>query len=168
MGLIAAVAGPYKGTYNATNIGICSDDGFKLRHTFAQDMVENSDQYGRTIIEGFYLGGNSYLDFTMLEWTAPMGTLFDPYSGNDPGLLFSAAKPISRAMTGLALPVVLTATAGTPAATKPASVTGAQAILAPNFSREILFNPKHRVMPISLLLLPYDAGGGSIRTFLLT
>ena len=167
MGLIAAVAGPYKGTYNATNIGICSDDGFKLRHTFAQDMVENSDQYGRTIIEGFYLGGNSYLDFTMLEWTAVLPRLFDPYSA-DAGLLFSTAMPISRAMTGLALPVVLTATAGTPAATKPASVTGAQAILAPNFNREILFNPKHRVMPISLLLLPYDAGGGSIRTFLLT
>lgn len=168
MGLIQAVAGPYKGTYNATSIGICSDDGFKLRHTFAHDMIEGSDQYGQTIIEGFYLGGNSYLDFTMLEWTAPMATLFDPYSGNDPGLLFSTARPISRAMTSLTLPVILTATAGTPAATKPATVTGTQAILAPNFNREILFNPKHRVMPISLLLMPYDAGSGNVRTFLFT
>jgi hypothetical protein len=66
---------------------------------------------------------------------------------------------IGRLRYDLSQALVLTAIAGTPAASSPATLTASQAILAANFPWKLLFGPTLRKFPLRMDLLPYTATG---------
>lgn len=120
-----------------------------------QEPIGRTDAYGDTTIDTIYKGGDWFASMTCMEYKAgpiaalwPFGTL---------GLM----GVIGRLGYGISTALVLTAIAGTPAASSPASLTATRAILAPGFNTRLLFGPKLRTVPLRFQLLPYLVGGTS-------
>lgn len=151
MALDTFVAGKYDGTYNAVAVGI-TDQGFELEQNSSAEMIEESDAYGGSLLDWVYRGGNVSLQFTGLAYKAGIITPFWPWGSM--GVMLTAAAPIGRLASAVASAVVLTATANTPAAAAPATLTGSKSILAPNSPARLLYNSKLRKVPIRLSLLP--------------
>lgn len=165
MALDTFVAGRYAGTFNAVDVGI-TRDGYVLEQESRQEVIDETDLYGGSVIDAVYRGGNCFLRFDSKAYKAGSITPFWPWGAL--GVLFTTAAPIGRLATDVASAMVLTATAGTPAAAAPATLTAPDAILAPNSSAALLFNSKVREVPVRLQLFPYDATGGTIRWFAIT
>lgn len=153
------IDGAYTGTYNAVAIGP-TEDGFKLTKTMSASLIEASDVYGDTLIDGFYRGGSCRLACDAQEYKSGTIAPFWPFGGM--GSVFTSAIPAGRRLSDLASAIVLTSTANTPAAAAPASLTGAYSIMAPGQSVELSFNTKLRTVPIVLQLLPYTSSSNTI------
>jgi hypothetical protein len=152
MALDTFVAGRYSGTYNAVDVGI-TRDGYNLEQESSGEVLDETDAYGGSVIEAVYRGGSCFLSFTAKAYKAGSTTPFWPWGAL--GVMSTAAAPIGRLATDVASAMVLTATAATPAATAPATLTATKAILASNGSASLLFNSKVREVPVRLQLYPY-------------
>jgi hypothetical protein len=161
------IAGAYTGTFDAIDLGP-TEQGFTLKQSLLQEDISESDQYGQTLIDFIYRGGNCAIQCDCKEYKAGTRTPFWPWAAF--GQLSTNASPIGRRASDVAEPLVLTSTSNTPAATKPTSLTATYAAPAPNFSGDLLFNSKLRRVPIMLQLLPYTGGtgAGSIVWFITT
>ena len=166
MALETLVAGYYSHTYNSVATGI-TREGYRLEQQVREELVDETDLYGNSIIDFVYRGGNVYLEYLSKAYKAGAITPFWPWGAL--GEMFATATPIGRLASAVAAAAVLTATANTPAATSPATLTGTKAILAPGQSGSLSYNSKIREVPTRLILLPYDTGSnGSIRWFAMT
>lgn len=148
--------GSYAATYNATSTGL-TKDGYRITHDQKADTIQQSDLYGDTMLDYIWRGANVTCDFTCLAFTKGVPVL-NPFTA---ALyqLWAAAQPMGRLASDLALPLVLTATANTPAATLgPATLTATNAILAPNYSTTHLNDNRLRELPLRLQFLPYTSG----------
>lgn len=159
MAMETFVAGAYGGTYNAVGVGI-TGGGFEYEQTMKQEVIDESDVHGGTTMDYIYRGGDAYLSFECLGYKAGSTTPFWPWGGGSIHVGSTTAAPIGRLASATAQAFVLTATANTPAAAAPATHTGPNAILAPNFNGKLLFHSKLRKVPIRLQYLPYVSGGG--------
>lgn len=111
---------------------------------------------------GIYRGGQVFLQFESMAYKAGSLTPFWPYGAlGVPGV-------IGRLASAVALSTVLTATAGTPAAAAPATLTCLNSLLAPNSPARLLFNSKLRKVPVRLAALAYDSGSSVIKWFTTT
>lgn len=155
MTLATLVAGAYSGTYNAVALGI-QENGFELQFEPHEKLVNQSDAYGETIIDALYTGADHYLQFTGLSYGAGMTAPMWPFG------TLGVMGIIGRLHSALAMPIVLTATAGTPAATAPATLTGPKSLLAANANPKLLFTTEVRKVPIRLRLHPNDPGSGAV------
>lgn len=148
------VAGRYTATWNNLAIGITAD-GFRLNHKFFTRLI-TGDNFAETPQDAIHRGAEMFVGWTCIEYdTAAMPTVMWPYSATiyDMGV-------IGRTHVGnsLAKSLVLTAVAGTPAATKPASATFLTTILAEGFPVELLFAPDLREVPIRQRIYPNASG----------
>lgn len=150
------VAGRYAGTYNAVDVGI-TDEGYELQVSPSKEMIDESDAYGQSAIDGIYRGGNAFLIFTSKEYKAGSISPFWPYGAL--GVLATTAAPIGRLDSAIAAAMVLSSTANTPAAAAPASLTAALAILADGANGALLYNSKLRKVPVRLRLYPGASAG---------
>lgn len=116
-------------------------------------MIDESDAYGNATIDYIYRGGNCYCQFDSKAYKAGSTSPFWPWGAM--GVMVTTAAPIGRLASAVASAFVLTAVANTPAAAAPATLTATKAILAPNFSGDLLFNSKLRRVPVRLQFLPY-------------
>jgi hypothetical protein len=158
------VAGRYSNTYNAVDVGI-SDQGINLQQESRWEEIASSDAYGDSIIDGVYRGGNVFFDYECKAYKAGSQTPFWPWGTlGVMQAVGSAPTPIGRLASGVASATVLTAVAGTPAATSPATLTASKSILAPNSPARLLFHTRLRQVPIRLLALPSDATNGGTTT----
>ncbi len=119
------------------------------------DDFTNSDTYGQgTYIESFYQGMNVWVSGVMNEWRAQTVAPVTPYQSWGPAAGDFDLGVVSRAATDTAKVLVLTATAGTPAAAKPASLTASLAIQEKGFNVEVLMGPTHRMVPFMFRIIP--------------
>jgi hypothetical protein len=158
------VAGRYSGTLNAVDIGI-TEDGYHLRWKFEKDPVNKTDAYGSTLIESFYQGANVWCGGVFKEFKAGVIAAVSPYNtwANVGAVNFDLGI-IGRADTGIATALVLSATAGTPAAVNPATLT-AQVVQDDSAQVEQNFGPTHRKTPFLFRLYPTNPSGVIIRFF---
>ena len=145
-------------------VGI-TDQGFELEQNSSAEMIEESDAYGASLLDWVYRGGNVSLQFTGMAYKAGAITPFWPWGAM--GVMMTAAAPIGRLASAVAQAMVLTATAATPAAAAPATLTASKSILSPNSPAKLLFNSKLRKVPIRLSLLP-SLDTGTVTWFVTT
>lgn len=120
-------------------------------------MINESDAYGQACIDWIYRGGNAFLQFTSRAYKAGVITPFWPWGAM--GVMATTAAPVGRLASAVAGAMVITAAANTPAAAAPATLTGAKAILAPNFDGRLLYDSRLRDVPVRMQLLPSDSSG---------
>lgn len=173
--LIVPIAGPYTATWNGQNLGTQDDDGYKLRATYTGQEINQSDQFGMTLIEAIYRGINWRLAFTSIEFNRPgvlaaiqqFGstgagtTTFTPY-------LTNIGDKYSRYAQALVLTAILACQPQGTAfgvSSNPcfiATLTGLLASMAPQQNMEFLMTSKMRTAPFEMVLLPYLATVGSL------
>ena len=153
MALLAVIAGPYSNTYSGTSLGAV-EDGFRVRQSVNKEVVNKSDSYGDSAIDGVFRGGDVLITLVGLEYTAAMAA-FWPYG------VFGIMGQVGRMDVGstIAAATVLTAISGTTAAATPTSLTASQTIIDENFNQELLFRSGQRNVPITLRCYPYSSTG---------
>ncbi len=165
MALGTFVAGRYSGTYNSSDVGICKE-GYELELDSDLDDIGETDAWGTSVIDGIWRGGNCFVQFTSEEYKAGSLAAFWPYGGamgaaGVLGILYDATQttklPIGQLASSIALPLVLTVTAGVPAVNNINTLTATEALLAKNFNGKLLFNSKLREVPVRLRCYPYTA-----------
>lgn len=154
MAIETVVAGAYTGTWNSIAIGM-TRNGFTLSAEGKQEVINQTDLYGDTIIDLVYRGRDTYLEWVAKVWRNASPTLWWPW-GATIGTIWTVAAPIARLGSAVAQSLVLTAVANTPAASKPATLTASKAILAPGFNASLLFDSRCRDVPLRMLALPTD------------
>lgn len=153
------IDGAYGGTYDAVSIGP-TENGFRLRKSVSGRTIEESDQYGGTLLDYFYRGGSCRLSCDAMEYKP--GTIAPFWPWGAMGQVITSANPIGRRASDVAKAVVLTSTANTPAAAAPASLTATYAIVAPGQDLNLDFHTVLRTVPIILQLLPYASSGNTV------
>lgn len=148
------IAGPYTATWNGSALGH-TENGFALRVSSAAELI-TADAYGDSVLDGVYRGGNYFVQVVGLEYSSALTAAFWPYGA------FGVHGQAGRLMTAIAAPLVLTATAGTPAANSPATLTASKAILAEGQNLETLLACRLRKLPVLWRLLPYTSSGSTI------
>ena len=156
MALDEFIAGRYSGSYDSVDVGITSQ-GYDLGIESRWESIDESDAYGLSLIDGVFRGGNVTLQFESKAFKAGSIAPFWPWGAL--GVLYTPTAPISRLASAVASAIVLSATADTPAASSPATLTGPASILAPNNPARLLYNSKLRHVPVRLALLPTDNTG---------
>lgn len=147
------IAGQYLVTYGGSTVGQIKE-GITIDHTVMKQKIQG-DNMGLADQDGIYLGSNVYGSFTLLEYNATAArAAFWPY-----GASYLSGGIVGRLDSGLAAALVLTAIAGTPASSLPATLTLTYAILAEGFPVGLLFRPTLREIPIRMQA--YPAGGGA-------
>jgi hypothetical protein len=161
MALGTFIAGRYSSTHNAVDLGICQE-GYALQLEPKEAVINRSDAFGDMMIDTIYRGADWFLQLESLEYKAgPIGSMY-PFGA------LGTLGIVGRLGSDLATALVLTATAGTPAATAPASLTGSKAKLAANSGVSLQFSSVLRTVPIRMSLYPFDAGSGVIKHFTTT
>lgn len=164
MALGSFVAGRYVASYDppgaatAADLGI-TQDGWQLFLSYAKQLVQTTDAYGDTVIEAIGRGiSNCRLDALALEWKVGVLTALFPYQTTPPGITgagvieLGTIGTLDSAKGGI---LILTATAGTPAAASPATVTATQAAIRENNDIQIAFDSRLRTIPLSFRVFPY-------------
>jgi hypothetical protein len=168
------ISGRYSGSYTppgggAGDLGLMQR-GYEIQITFAKQLINDTDGYAECVVDGVYRGGNCFLQGTSREYKSgvlaaalPYGTLAATGANSfGPGV-------IGRLDSAVAGSLVLSATAATPAAASPATLTGAFTILAPNFDVRMFMGPEARMVPMRFQFMLYiDAGNANLPTWFKT
>lgn len=178
MALITVVAGAYTATYqpnagngasgaggSPANLGLLTDDGWELSWQAFSEEVRNTDGYARTLLDLIYQGADWRFRARFKEYSAAVMNLAWPWgkaTGNLAPVLSNTTSTIGRRGTDVAGSLVLTATANTPAAGNPATLTCGFTILSPNNNFSMNFTSRVREVPAELVLLPYASGGNNL------
>ena len=149
------IAGRYSGTYQAPSdsartLGIC-EEGWRVRWRMRNDVIDKTDAYGAMVVEAFNLGALVNIRGVFKEpMLAGVLKAVAPYSGwAGTGASSFAPGTVGAADTDNAGILVLTATASTPAAASPATLTATYAMQQEDDDVEMLFGPQHRVAPFN-------------------
>ena len=155
---MAYISGPATCTYKSVDVGEIRD-GFRLIQTQAGVPV-TGDDYADSVQELIYRGGNCFMVFTLNEFSTTLNVLTN-YGAC--GLIGQVGRQAIQ--SSLAGALVLTAVAGTPAASTPATLTATNAIMAEDFDIELLFDSRLREVPVRMRLLPFSSTGQRWWTF---
>src|SRR6516164_3904027 len=120
---MSIIAGSYTISYNSVSLGVTELDSVRLSHTPEYEDILG-DNFGASIQDGVYRGGNAYVDMVLLEWYKANTTLNDVMSAFWPYITNTTANwgqigTIGVLATSLAKTLLLTAVSGTPAAAAP-------------------------------------------------
>lgn len=150
------IDGRYAGTYNAVSTGI-TENGYDLIIALKEEVIEESDVYGGSLMDYIYRGGNCQVRADCKEYMA--GTTTPMWPWGSLGQMRTPTLPIGRLASGVGAALLLTATANTPAATAPATLTVTIAILAPGQQSTLNFNSRLRRVPLFFQAIPQDTAG---------
>ena len=156
------VSGPYTATWNATTLGVQNDDGYELACTLAGQEVNETDQFGMTLVEAIYRGMNWRCRLRNLTWAAGCIAILKAFGTSGTALdglltptLGSIGSKWSAANQSLVLTAILLGTV-------PATLTATNSGFAPNSQSLFNMTSKVRELPLEMVLLPYpSAGSGS-------
>jgi len=161
------VAGAYTATYTpgangnvgggagAVSLGM-TEKGYNLRWRFFKDKVDATDTYGQgTLIENFYQGLRMWIGGVFKEYIDATIQVVSPYNA----FRTAGARKFDLGIIGLADSTVagsliLSSTAGTPAAAAPATLTVTNAIMDED-QVEMLFGPTHRTAAFNMAVIPF-------------
>lgn len=148
------IAGRYTATWNALALGQTAE-GFRMSHSFFKRLI-TGDAYAEAPQDGIYRGAELFMAMNLIAYdSAGIPTVMWPYAAT-----FLDMGVIGRTDVGstIAKSLILTALAGTPAATSPATLTLPNAILAEGFPVELLFAPDLREVPLRQRIYPSSNG----------
>jgi hypothetical protein len=154
------VAGRYSSTYqpaggSATSLGIL-EEGYHLSWSFHKDVMNKTDAYGSTPIEAFHQGLDVGISGVCKEHLAAVYQAMAPHTTWFPtGASTFLLGVIGSADTDKAGILILTSTAGTPAAASPTTLTATYAMQKEGAQPSILFGPTHRVHPFDMRIYPF-------------
>jgi hypothetical protein len=164
MAISQVFSGAYTSTYNAVSCDF-TRNGYELEFSIKGEMINESDAYGDSLLDYVYRGGNCGV---IAEYrVANSGSMPGASAGNilaffpwctTMGQLFTAALPIGRRASDVASAFVMTATANTPTASRPATLTASKAIVPPDANLKLLLTSKSRSVPMRLSFLPSESG----------
>lgn len=147
------IAGKYSLTLGGSTVGQTAD-GIRLSHSFFKRII-TGDNFADTPQDAIFRGAELFAAYRLLEYNATSAReAFFPY-GSD---YLTMDTVIGTLDSANASQLVLTALAGTPAASTPATVTLPLAILAEGFETELLFAPDLREIPIRQRVYPNSSG----------
>jgi hypothetical protein len=171
------VAGRYSSTYLGIAVGI-TRTGYEITHETKGEDIAETDQYGLSVIDNVWRGGDVTCDWVSVEYRAGSLASFWPYGSVAGGAgilgqlynpnLAGGGVPVGQLASNLAAVFALAVTAGTPAVNNPNTLAATLAILRPGYPAKLLFNSKLREVPISLRFYPYNAGANVIQHYVLT
>lgn len=148
------IAGQYAGVYGAAALGTL-EKGWRLRWQFHKEVIADTDAYGQTPIDSIYRGASVWIGGVFMETKAGVIAVTSPYNSYAPtGASAFELGIIGRLDTGVAGALVLTAIAGTPAASSPTSLTATLAIQEED-QVEQQWGPTLRKTPFMMRCLPY-------------
>lgn len=161
MPLGSFVAGRYSSVLNSVDLGI-AEDGYTLSASPKEQLINKSDAYGDTLIDTVLRGCDWDAMLESLEYKA------GPIAAIGQNAAIGVLGIIGRLGSSVAQAFVMTATAGTPAAAAPATLTAAGAKIHPSENVRLKFTSELRKVPIRFQFMPYDSGGGVIKHFVQT
>jgi hypothetical protein len=155
------IAGAFTGTYNAAlggagalSLGIC-EDGFELEEIHYGEPIKG-DNAGDAVQDVVYRGRDVFLSAVFEECDlSGLMRCMNPHVAQSALSDQGRMGTVGMLHTNLAGILLLTAVAGTTAATVPATLTAGKAILAPGQSMRRLLASRLRKVPIRFQLLPY-------------
>jgi hypothetical protein len=160
------VAGSYSVTWNSLALGVMqgSEQSPAIEQQRFGELIDNTNAFGRTPIGQISQGGAAFFQCTMLEYKANTVQTLWPYT--DVGYV----PDVGTDDWDNAKSLVLTAAAGTLAASSPATVTALHAFLREGYPIRLLYGPILRALPLQMRLFPYYVSGstGPLRTHLVT
>lgn len=147
------IAGPYTSSFKGLALGQAAD-GYRVSHQFFKRLI-TGDSFAQAPQDEVYQGTEMFVQFRLIEYdSAGIASIMWPYGVYlTNGQVGRVSK--QQSLTGA---LVLTAVAGTPAATAPASFTLTNAILAEGYPVELLHAPDLREVPIRLRVFPSSLG----------
>lgn len=159
MSLGTFVGGPYVTAYGSgpTSIGL-TEDGIRYRQAIHKAAVR-ADAYGDSVIDEFYRGGDVHLTLVGLEYGAGLKALLYPFSPT-PGQIGKMGLVGRSVESQIASAIVLSAIAGTPAATNPASLTAAKACIEGEVDFELA--ARLRRIPVTMRCYPYTSNSETV------
>jgi hypothetical protein len=150
------IGGRYSSTLGGGDFGL-TEQGYQLVIVGHAEKIQQSDAYGDSLLDWFMRGCDVSVIADSLEYKGSMGAS-GPHAATWPyGTTFGAHGVIGRLASNVALSLVMSATASTPAATTPASLTAARTMLEPGFNVALLFNSRLRKVPARFACLPSDS-----------
>lgn len=167
MALGTFIAGAYTATGNyqaagATTLGI-TQKGFTIKVKHHTENIDETDTYGRTLIDQIFMGTEVTIDAVMTEWLAQVLRQLQPWQATAFAVSGAANNfslgTIGKLASDMDSALVFTATAGTPAAASPATLTVTQAIIHEGVDMDVLLGPGHRKIPLKWRALPYSSTG---------
>lgn len=162
--IMVPIAGPYSATWDAFTLGVQNDDGYELAVTIVGQEVNETDQFGMTLVEAIFRGFNWRCRLRNLTWA--LGTVgllkqFGTSGTAGDGLLTPTLAGIGSKWSATNQTLLLTSLLGSPP-TAPATLTATNSGFAPNSQSAFQLTSKVREVPVEMVLLPYpSAGSGS-------
>jgi hypothetical protein len=153
----AIPSGPYTATWNGNGIGLF--EGLLRMQQTPFGLPVRASQWGQAVIDYIMQSGGYFGVAVVKEWTTATKAFMWPFGAdmgviNEPGLLFSS----------FCQPLVLTALAGTPAATYgPVTRTYTYAATLPGHNLDVAFGPAERNVVVAVGVLPQPNAGGSYK-----
>lgn len=165
MALDQFVAGSASGTLASVALGLMKE-GYKIQTVHKAQAIDETDGYALSTLDFIHRGQDVFVAFQCRAWKAGSKSAIVPWTGVL-GKISSSSVPVGTLASSLAKTLVLTATASTPAATDPATLTAPGAFLVPGFQAEWNWDSRLRELPVRLQLLPY-VSGSDLLNFALT
>ncbi len=153
MALGAFIAGRYSSTYAASSLGI-TETGYDLVFAPQYEKIDESDAWGLTLIDLVYRGVRAQVIARSLEYGAA-GILGAIWPWGTYGTLGVIAR--MSVVSSLAGALVLTSTAGTPAASSPTTLTCSRTQITED-SLALAHNSKLRRVPLAFAVIISDSG----------
>ncbi len=145
--------GDYTVSYGATPVGLTSGPITHSEIVSARPVT--SSMYGSVSVDQIIDGGVVIVVIPLTEWTIGAKGILWPWDSN-----MGSLGQIGRSAAALAQTLTLTVVAGTRAASLgPAARTYSLAIPMPGQNTEIRFGTVQRVVPLTMLALPYQDSG---------
>ncbi len=147
--------GPYLISYAGSDIG--DTEGLPQEQTTYHAQLVRSTRFGDAVLDFITRGGTCFMVLNIKEWTAATKATWHPFSAT-----LGLTGLAGRMGSDIAGSLILTAIAGTPAATfGPVTRTYAKAVYAPEFNREIGFGAEERNIPLTLICLPTEVSAST-------
>ena len=167
MALGVFAAGPYSAVATTplnspAAVGLLQD-GWILEWTLLEELLNKTDAFARTLIETFHQGLSVQISGIFHEWKAVELRMLTPHAN----MLPVGATRMDMGIPGvqgtdIATSLVLTAMAGTPAATVgPATATFPKVKQAGDASITRLFGPEKAIAAFRGHIFPYVQGGAA-------
>lgn len=145
------VAGGYTVKWNSVLMGQI-EDGINIDYSLGGEEIRG-DNYGDTVQDIVFRGGDCFFTMTFLEWdTVATSLLLWPWSATAIGKIDDGY--IGRLMSTFAKVLLLEKVTGP--SQSPASITVGKAVLAPRFNVNQLLAPRLKRLPIRFQALPYN------------
>ncbi len=158
--LVTIISGRYSSTYtipsgSPVDLGVTNDPGYKLSFTPDWELVKDTDAYGANVIEAIWLG----LSQVAVDWigkeikAGPYSVITQYGTMTTTGANTFTSGLVGRRGTDLAGSLIMSATASTPAAATPASMTFLYAQIHEGVNVDMVFGPRHRTIPIRVRII---------------